>query len=197
MGVEEPVFESVRYSAPCADCGARLECWGVHGLQFLTRVTTDTDSFQPYDGPRLGTIVIDLLSVLFAHELHADNALTPETRGRTLTLRIRSFIQQHLADPRLTPRVVAAAHHISLSHLHRLFKEQDLTVAAWIRHQRLERARRDLTDPALCHHTICQIATHWGFTRAADFTRAFRTHYGMPPRDYRHKALGLQGETHR
>ncbi|MFF3547497.1 helix-turn-helix domain-containing protein [Streptomyces platensis] len=65
-----------------------------------------------------------------------------------------------------------------------------------MRHQRLERARRDLTDPTLRHHTIHRIATRWGFTRAADFTRAFRTHYGMPPRDYRH-ALGLQDETRR
>ncbi|WP_259670834.1 hypothetical protein [Streptomyces sp. ID38640] len=48
-----------------------------------------------------------------------------------------------------------------------------MTVAAWIRHQRLERARRDLTDPALGHHTICQIATHWGFTRAADSPAPF------------------------
>ncbi|GAA2603373.1 hypothetical protein [Streptomyces tubercidicus] len=30
--MEELVVESVRYSARCADCGARLECGGVHGL---------------------------------------------------------------------------------------------------------------------------------------------------------------------
>lgn len=30
--MEEPVFECVRYSASCADRGARRECWGVHGL---------------------------------------------------------------------------------------------------------------------------------------------------------------------
>ncbi|MFJ9472515.1 hypothetical protein [Streptomyces caniferus] len=30
--MEELVVESVRYSAPCVDCGAQLECWGVHGL---------------------------------------------------------------------------------------------------------------------------------------------------------------------
>ncbi|WP_259670835.1 hypothetical protein [Streptomyces sp. ID38640] len=47
--------------------------------------------------------MLDLMSALFAHELHADNTLTPETRGRTLTLRIRSFIQQHLADPGSRP----------------------------------------------------------------------------------------------
>jgi AraC-like DNA-binding protein len=166
------------------------EGFGALLAQFLTSITTDTGSFQPSDSHRLGTIVLDLVSALFAHELHADNTLTPETRRRTLTMRIHSFIQQHLADPQLTPRAIAAAHHISLSYLHRLFREQDLTVAAWIRHQRLERARRDLTDPALRHNTIHQIATRWAFTHAADFTRAFRTHYGMPPRDYRRARAG-------
>ena len=173
---------------------------GFGGLlaQFLTSVTTDTGSFRPSDGPRLGTILLDLVSGLFAHELHADNTLTPETRRRTLTLRIQAFIQQHLADPQLTPDAIAAAHHISLSHLHRLFREEGTTtVAAWIRRQRLERTRRDLTDPALRHTAIHQVATRWGFTHPADFTRAFRTHYGMPPRDYRHQALGVQAETHR
>lgn len=30
--MEEPVVEPVRYSAPCEDCGARLERCGVHSL---------------------------------------------------------------------------------------------------------------------------------------------------------------------
>jgi hypothetical protein len=30
--MEEAVVESVRYNAPCVDCGAQLECWGAHGL---------------------------------------------------------------------------------------------------------------------------------------------------------------------
>ncbi|WP_331729678.1 hypothetical protein [Streptomyces platensis] len=30
--MEEPVVESVRYSASCEGCGARLDCWGVQGL---------------------------------------------------------------------------------------------------------------------------------------------------------------------
>ncbi|OKH99036.1 AraC family transcriptional regulator [Streptomyces sp. CB02923] len=167
------------------------EGFGALLTQFLTRITTDTTSFQPSAGPQLGTIMLDLLSALFAHELRAEAALTPETRRRSLVLRIRSFIQRNLADPQLTPRAVAAAHHISLSHLHRLFREENTTVAAWIRHQRLERSRREIADPALRHHTIHQIATRWGYTRAADFTRAFRTRYGMPPSDYRRAALGF------
>ncbi|GGR62383.1 hypothetical protein GCM10010251_93950 [Streptomyces aurantiogriseus] len=30
--MEQAVFESVRYSAACQDCGAELECWGVQAL---------------------------------------------------------------------------------------------------------------------------------------------------------------------
>lgn len=30
--MEQVVFESVRYSAVCQDCGAELECWGVQAL---------------------------------------------------------------------------------------------------------------------------------------------------------------------
>ncbi|GAB3988835.1 hypothetical protein GCM10029978_112270 [Actinoallomurus acanthiterrae] len=40
--------------------------------------------------------------------------------------------------------------------------------------------------------SIHAIAAGWGFPRAADFTRAFRTAYGAPPRDYRLQALSRQ-----
>ncbi|MFD4701461.1 hypothetical protein [Streptomyces niveus] len=32
VGMEQAVFESVRYFAECQDCGAELECWGVQAL---------------------------------------------------------------------------------------------------------------------------------------------------------------------
>ncbi len=158
-------------------------------VQFLTQLTADISPYQPCDGPRLGTVVVDLLSALFAHALDADRFLPPETRSRNLVLRIRAHVQRNLHDPRLTPRAIAAAHNISTSYLHRLFRNEHETVAAWIRHQRLERARRDLDDPAMRSTAIHAIAARWGFTRAADFTRAFRGAYGMPPKEYRHQAL--------
>ncbi|WP_431047287.1 helix-turn-helix domain-containing protein [Streptomyces sp. P1-3] len=158
-------------------------------IQLLTQLTADTGHYQPSDGSRLGTVVVDLLSALFTHALDADRTLPPETRGRTLVLRIRAYVQRNLHDPRLTPRTIAAAHHISTSYLHRLFRTEHETIAAWIRRQRLERACRDLADPALCSTTIHAIAAHWGFTRASDFSRAFRAAYGMTPKDYRHQAL--------
>jgi AraC-like DNA-binding protein len=130
-------------------------------------------------------VVVDLLSALFAHALDADNSLPPETHRQNLVLRIRAFVHQHLHDRQLTPCSIAAAHHISRSYLYRLFENEEESIAAWIRGQRLEHARRDLTEPAMCTIPIHAIAARWGFTHAADFTRAFRTAYGMAPRDYR------------
>ncbi|MEV5383081.1 helix-turn-helix domain-containing protein [Streptomyces sp. NPDC052721] len=132
--------------------------------------------------------MVDLLSALIAHALDSDNSLPPETRRQALVLRIRAFVQQHLHDPHLTPRTIAAAHHISTSYLHRLFQEEDDTVAAWIRSQRLERARRALADPAMYATPLHTIGASCGFPRASDFTRAFRTAYGIPPKEYRRQA---------
>ncbi|WP_432015176.1 helix-turn-helix domain-containing protein [Streptomyces cucumeris] len=160
---------------------------------FLTQLAADTSAYQPADAPRLGKIACDLVSMVFAHALEEDRALPPETRQRSLTLRIQAFIRARLHDPGLTPRSVAAAHHISVSYLHRLFKDQESTVADWIRRLRLEAAHRDLTDPALGTTPIHAIATRWGFPRASDFSRAYRAAYGATPRDHRHRALAGGG----
>nr|WP_245689657.1 helix-turn-helix domain-containing protein [Streptomyces chattanoogensis] len=157
--------------------------------QFVTRLTADTAPYQPSDGPRLGAVLTDLVAALFAHLLEAGDCLPPETHQRTLTLRIKGFVQEHLHDPQLTPASIAAAHHISTSYLHRLFEDEDATVAAWIRRLRLEAARRDLTDPALHATPVHAIAARWGFLRATDFSRAYRTAYGTTPTDHRHQTL--------
>ncbi|MDX3117841.1 AraC family transcriptional regulator [Streptomyces scabiei] len=159
--------------------------------EFLTGLEQQADVLQPSDAPRLGTTLIDLLSAWFAHTLEAEDVLPPETRQRTLTTQVRAFIRQNLHDPELTPPVIAAAHHISLSYLHRIFKNDNSgeTVAAWIRGQRLENARRDLADPHLRSTPIHTIATRWGMVRAPDFTRAFRSAYGMSPMEYRVREL--------
>ncbi|MEK8174221.1 AraC family transcriptional regulator [Streptomyces sp. M19] len=67
--------------------------------------------------------------------------------------------------------------------------KQGITVTAFIRQHRLERARRDLVDPTQITRPIYAVAARWGFRRPADFTRAFRTAFGLPPSEYRHLAL--------
>jgi AraC-like DNA-binding protein len=155
--------------------------------QTLVRISADAATYRPADAPRLSAVVGDLMAALFAHVLDTGRSLPSEPRQGALTLHVKDFIQRHLADPALTPRRVAEAHHISTSYLHRIFEGEEVTVGALIRRQRLERVRRDLADPALRGTTIQVIAARWGFPRAADFSRAFRSAYGVTARDYRAK----------
>jgi AraC-like DNA-binding protein len=106
---------------------------------------------------------------------------------------VQAFIQQHLGDQKLCPAAIAAAHHISLRALHQLFHDEGLTVAGWIRGRRLERCRRDLSDPALALRPVAAIAARWGFSSASDFTPAFHTVHGLPPSQYRRFARVVKG----
>ncbi|WP_443078817.1 helix-turn-helix domain-containing protein [Streptomyces sp. NBC_01497] len=152
---------------------------------FLTQLAADTSSYRLSDGPRLATVLVDLVAAMLAHAVEEETSQSPETRTRVLTLRIKTFIRQNLHDPELTPSQVAERHHISCGYLHRLFRDEGETVAAHIRHERLAGAHRDLADPAHAATPVHVIATRWGYSRASEFTRAFRTAYGIPPTEHR------------
>ncbi|MGW1728465.1 helix-turn-helix domain-containing protein [Streptomyces sp. NPDC002306] len=168
---------------------------GNHGIgalltQFLSDVTTDTARHPSADVARLSAVALDLLAATLAHHLDAGTEAEDESGRRSLLLRIDTYIHDHLPEPHLSPREVAAAHHISVSYLHRLFRARDTTVTALIRRRRLERAHRDLTDRRLWDVPVHRIATRWGFKDHSAFTRAFRAAYGIPPSDVRELALG-------
>ncbi|GJF32451.1 AraC family transcriptional regulator [Kitasatospora sp. NE20-6] len=158
---------------------------------FLLGLDRQAAALGPAEAPRLGTVVVDLVTTWLARELDAQAAVPDDVRRRAMVESIRTFIQRNLHDPELSPPAIATVHHISLSYLHRLFTQhsQGETVAAWIRGQRLERARRDLADPALRAVPIHAVAARWGITRASDFSRAFQAAYGLSPREHRSRAL--------
>jgi AraC-like DNA-binding protein len=159
---------------------------------FLTDMVKHTARCRLGDMFHLGAIVLDLVTALLAHELNAEGALDPHTHRHVLRMRIDAYIQQHLADPDLSPTTIAAAHHISTSYLHKLFRNQALTITRLIRQYRLERCRRALANPRHASSSVQQIAASWGFTDKSHFSRVFRAAYGMPPGDYRALALGHQ-----
>ncbi|MFC3986083.1 helix-turn-helix domain-containing protein [Streptosporangium jomthongense] len=100
--------------------------------------------------------------------------------------RIRAYIDANLGDPGLSPESVASAHHISTSYLYKLFARQGVSVARWIRQRRLERCRKDLSDPRLGGRAVGEVGAQWGFADSSYFSRVFRQTYGCSPRAYRH-----------
>ncbi|MEV5084529.1 helix-turn-helix domain-containing protein [Streptomyces sp. NPDC056159] len=185
-----PLPRSTVQGALAAPISAR-HGMGATFYRWLSDLSSRAEEFTAAEAPTLASVTVDLLASLLGHCLDAEKKLTPQSRRQALRVRICDFVEQHLGDPDLTPGAIAAAHGISVSHLHAVFADQDLTVAAWIRNRRLERCRRDLTDPLLLARPVQAVAAHWGFTSPAHFSRAFRAAYGMSPREYRH--VGMTG----
>ncbi|NUR85975.1 MAG: helix-turn-helix domain-containing protein [Nonomuraea sp.] len=151
----------------------------------LRRVALDLETYQPASAARLSGVVTDLVTTALAERVSAATEPSPDA----LLLRVHAFIEERLGDFDLSPGVVAAAHHVSLRYLHRLFESQRTTVAAWIRHRRLERTRADLADAHLHNQPVSAVAARWGLLDAAHFSRLFKQAYGMPPAEYRRRAL--------
>jgi AraC-like DNA-binding protein len=158
---------------------------GALASQFLLQLARHMHELDLSDTARLSTLTLDVLTAALAHELDAQRALPPPTRHRALLAQIHAFIHRNLGDRDLSPTSIAAAHHISLRHLHKLFHDQGHTVAGWIRDRRLEQCRRDLADPRLGTRPINAIAARWGFPNPAHFSQAFRNTYGLSPRQFR------------
>lgn len=156
---------------------------------FLRNVLEQAPALAEQDAERLGTAVWELTTAFLAHRLSVYDRLPPEAKNRMLLARIDTFIEDNLADPRLSPSAIAAHHHISVRCLHYLFRQRQETVAAMIRRRRLEHCHADLTDPRLRTLPIHAVAARWGFTSAAGFSRSFHTAYGITPKEHRHTLL--------
>ncbi|MFD8079126.1 helix-turn-helix domain-containing protein [Streptomyces sp. NPDC059718] len=131
--------------------------------------------------------IIDVLTAFVAHEGRLNADVTP-TAEETQRLLIRDYILAHLSRPELSPGMIAAAHHISVRYLHKLFQCEDMTVSRWIHHQRLESCREELARRDLSGLTVETIAQRWGFGSPAHFSRIFRAAYGISPVAWRRMA---------
>ncbi|MEU8665111.1 helix-turn-helix domain-containing protein, partial [Actinoplanes philippinensis] len=100
-------------------------------------------------------------------------------------------IEEHLADDDLSPSATARRLDISVRSLHALFAASDLSYAATVRRLRLDRAARDLRDPARAHLRVADVAADAGFADVARFHRAFRRAFGATPGQLRRGSGGM------
>ncbi|MFE9687375.1 helix-turn-helix domain-containing protein [Streptomyces sp. NPDC006285] len=95
----------------------------------------------------------------------------------------KSLADTHLADPELTPTMLARELKVSLRTLQRAFAALGESVTAYIRHRRLEEARLALTAPH-GRRNISALAAYWQFADSSHFTRVFKKRYGQTPTEY-------------
>lgn len=170
----------------------RTEPGGRLVTKVVQEIAENLEAYEGRPGARLGTSILDLISATLAARVDRAAALPYESRRRTLVLRVRAYVEDNLGDPDLAPTVIAARHHISLRHLHKLFEDQGTTVAALIRARRLAHCHEDLLDPAQGTKPASAIAARWGLHDPSHFNRLFHAEYGAPPGEYRRLSVASQ-----
>lgn len=88
------------------------------------------------------------------------------------------WIEERLPDPDLGPAAIAAAHHMSVRQVHRVFTDLGITCRRYITRRRLERIRADLTTST---RPVAATGLRWGFDDPAYLSKAFKREFGVSP----------------
>lgn len=154
--------------------GSRIR--GDHGpaalVSALTRnLARSLTGLRADHADRTAAALVELISMAFEARLGGPRPSSDEA----LRHRVVGHIEAQLSDRHLCPAGIAAAHHISVRRLHKLFEDQPLTVAALIRRRRLDRCRAELAHG---DRTVAAVSARWGFGDPAHFSRLFKATYG-------------------
>jgi AraC-like DNA-binding protein len=165
----------------------RLPASPLYGLVTDHLLALHRDLDQVEADPEAASVVAsttDLLRALVASASELQRYARPALAEALLPM-ILAYTRRHLHEQSLTPRRIARHHDISLRHLYALCAAADIRLMDWIIQQRLDGARRDLSDPRRRAWTIATVAHHWGFKDARHFSARFRQSYGISPREWR------------
>jgi AraC-like DNA-binding protein len=131
------------------------------------------------------THVYDLLSVALGATRDAtETAMGRGVRAERLRA-AKAFIVRHLGRRDLNTATVAMHLGVTPRYVHLLFETEPESFSEFVLAQRIESARRTLTDPRFVGHAISTIAYAAGFNDLSHFNRTFRRRYGTTPSDVR------------
>jgi hypothetical protein len=95
----------------------------------LRQVIALANPISEHSGNAVAGAVLDLLGAVLEERLGTPSR-TDDERQRALLIGVHTFVEQRLPDPNLSLSQVAAAHHVSLRSLHKLFEPSGTTAAA-------------------------------------------------------------------
>lgn len=176
--VQERLPRGTRFSGTVIDSRVGI---GAVLYSHVDSLAQQLELFTVADHAAVRRATLELLTAAMSHRV--------ETPQRGLAQRylkqLQDYILANLQDERLSPTSIAEANNMSPRYVHMLFAQIGVSASSWIRTQRLERCRDDLRSRAYRDCGIAEIAYTWGFTDPSHFTRVFKQHYGLGPREYR------------
>jgi AraC-like DNA-binding protein len=156
-------------------------------LGFYLERLVGSDCASPWEAAALTENVCNIVALMTATTVRERSSVRQFGALPTLD-QMLIMLRRHLADPDLSPGVVAAKLGVSLRTLHKRFQDADTTFGKWILENRLLACQRAFEDPRYASFTISQIAYGWGFNDLSNFSKAFKARFGVSPRDYRRRS---------
>ena len=165
----------------------KLRGFAAGGADYMTKPFSQQEVLarvfvQLGDRQRLEALTSQTLDEAFGDVPSASAA----KRDRRMFNQAVAILTRQLTQP---PSGVELAHKVGTNQqrLTRIFREQvGMSAYDYLQQLRLERGRGLLHDTDL---QVQLIADRVGYRNAGDFTRAFRRHFGVTPRQYRQDAL--------
>ena len=141
------------------------------GLFFELANEPDEIGFQP-------STLLHLANSIISQNRHATSDRVVWWRARNKL--IRDYIEDNLSDLSLLPAEICNTFNLSRATLYRMF-EADGGVRRYIQDRRLYSAIWDLAEGGIHRGRLTEVAEKWGFSSNANFNRAVKTAFGMPP----------------
>ncbi len=181
-----------RFRSPERVLGRKID--GAHGGlarvagDFLLSCASNAESLPSAQRSTIAELALNLFTGVLAEA--ASEGADVGTHQAVLVARIKQHVLMQLADPDLDLHRVAASMGLSVRYLSRLFQVDGQSFGRFLLHQRVERCRRELVNPALRNLRVSEIALRAGFNDLAHFSRVFRAAVGDSPSEYRARLWG-------
>ncbi len=161
-------------------------CEGASGIGHLATASLaafsrDAANMSAQEFQRVCHVLGDLVLLAIGREADLMSAETP-VRAANLA-RIKRFVRSRVADPDLTPAIIARQCKLSLSYVHNLFRDEKHSLGEFIKIERLQRAHQLLNSAAYPHVTVTSVALECGFVNSSHFSREFSHAFGIAPSD--------------
>ena len=152
--------------------------------EFLVNMSKTIDRVDAATASRLLDQGLDLIAMVFAERMR-DRSPDQSFHRSALLYRLKNYILTHLHDPELSLSRAASVIGISPRYASDLMADEEASFRSYVQLQRLDRCRRDLSDPAQAARHVGDIAFAWGFNDLAHFSRIFKQRFGASPREWR------------
>lgn len=152
-----------------------------HIASLANRLISEVANRECLDEVESGAVLDSLTTLIKPSVLRDSRQLDSSER---IVRDVREFINDNIDQTDLGASRVANGINVSVRSLYRAFSEKSTTLSAYTKRQRLNACARFITAQGR-KANLTEVAYRFGFNSPSQFSRAFKTHFGITPTEFR------------